>query len=131
MVIFKAHNSIEPTDKSHLVDLHLNYIFKVIWIMSHTHDVVKLNIKLVCQIRGRHRKEATRGDLDELELHHISFQKDGELSYPTLPYAAIFDTWGRKGVKNSNLKILKNRDFQKFSRYLDRRFFVDPFWTAA
>ena len=59
-------------------------------------------------------REATRGDLDELELHQIPCRKGGELSYPTLPYVAIFDTSGSQRVRNGNLKIFKNRDFRKF-----------------
>ena len=47
--LFWTHNGNEPTDKNHLVDLHLNYVFQVIWIMSPTHDVIKLNIKLTAQ----------------------------------------------------------------------------------
>ena len=57
---------------------------------------------------------ATRGDLDELELHQRPCRKGGELSYPTLPYVAVFDTRGSQRDQNGNLKILKNRDFQKF-----------------
>ena len=49
MIIFWAHNSNGPIDKNYLVDLHLNYIFQAIWILSHTHDVIKLNIKLTAQ----------------------------------------------------------------------------------
>ena len=57
---------------------------------------------------------ATRGDLDELELHQRPCRKGGELGYPTLPYVALFDTCGSQRVRNGNLKIFKNRDFQKF-----------------
>ena len=64
---------------------------------------------------GRQLPAATRGDLDELVLHHIPSQKGGEQGYLTLPWLAIFDTWGRHEVKNGNPKIFKNHDFQKFS----------------
>ena len=62
----------------------------------------------------RQLQVTTRGDLDELELHHRPCWKGGELGYPTLSYVAVFDTSGSHRVQNGNLKILKNRDFQKF-----------------
>ena len=34
-----------PINKSQMVDLHLNSTFRVISIMSHTHDVIKIDFK--------------------------------------------------------------------------------------
>ena len=56
---------------------------------------------------GRQLPAATRGDLDELDLHQRLFQKAGEVSYLTLPWVGTFDAWWSQKVRESNLKILK------------------------
>ena len=45
MIIFLAHKVNGPTDKSHTVDMHLNYAFQVNSIMSHNHDVINTEAK--------------------------------------------------------------------------------------
>ena len=64
---------------------------------------------------GRQLPVATRGDLDELELHHRPCRKGGELSYPTLPWVTIFDARGSQRVQGKNLKIFKKLKKSKFS----------------
>ena len=45
MIIFRAHKGSGPTNESHTVGLHLNYTFRAISIISHTHDVIKIDSK--------------------------------------------------------------------------------------